>query len=89
LSVGVVRKLESTGTRTKTKSVRVVRPWPPAALALPSTIEAIEAGRIVQAELFPAALDQDRAGRIARLLATPGVKLAANMAPAAIETAGA
>jgi len=47
-------------------------PWPPAALALPATIEAIEAGR---PEPPTVAVDDSQAGRLARLSETvPGVK---------------
>ncbi len=42
-------------------------PWPPPEYALPNTIEAIERGRIVQAELFDEQPDDSRAGRVARI----------------------
>jgi len=48
--------------------------WPPAAYALPSTDEGIEAGRQEQRQLF--APDDSRQGRIARLLRIGGVTTA-------------
>ena len=41
--------------------------WIPPELLLPDTIEAIEAGRIDQRELFPEQPDDTRAGRLRRL----------------------
>jgi hypothetical protein len=42
-------------------------PWPPAHLALPDTIEAIEQGRRTQRQLFPVVPNDSRAARLARL----------------------
>ena len=61
----------------KTARTTGAEPWPPADLALPDTIEAIEAGRIAQGELFDEQPDDSRAGRLARILAdVPGVTTA-------------
>ena len=47
--------------------------WIPAWARLPDTVEAIEAGRQEQGQLFPPEpLDQSRAGRLARLLGCRG-----------------
>jgi hypothetical protein len=51
--------------------------WPPVEHALPSTFEAIEAGRIEQQGLFQEPPDDSRAGRLARILGSvPGVMTA-------------
>jgi hypothetical protein len=59
------------GTRTRqrcrARQAKPPAPWPPAELALPSTIEGIEAGRPEPRRLVPEQLDDSRSGRLARL----------------------
>jgi hypothetical protein len=72
VSVRLVGHHKNGNTRTESKVVRVVEPWPPTDLRLPDSIAAIECGRIVQGELFHEQPDNSRAARLQRILA--GVK---------------
>jgi hypothetical protein len=53
----------STNAREHHKAKALPQPWPPAWAVLPYTIEAIEAGRARQQELFPQQVDDSREGR--------------------------
>jgi hypothetical protein len=69
---GPIRRGCPTYGRKKRRRVSKPSPWPPAHLALPDALEAIEAGRPEQGN----PLDHSPAARLRRLLALPGVKRA-------------
>ncbi len=63
------------------RKTTTAEPWPPLDMALPDTIEAIEAGRPEP----PAPCDHSRAAVLQRLLAIPGVQTADRPPPFILE----
>ena len=61
-------RLGTTRSKNEKRGESIPEAWPPRDLALPDTIEGIEAGRRTQPELFPEPIDGSREGRMTRML---------------------
>ena len=80
VSVRVVEQSRNMNTRTKSKVVRVVEPWPPPEYALPDSIAEIEAGRPPQQRLLFEP-DDSREERVRRILGSVEGVVTANRLP--------
>lgn len=81
-STTTTRRCSTKRSSTVARKSRTPEPWPPRDLALPDSIEAIEAGRVEQRRLFDEQPDDSRAGRLARILAgIPGTTTADRLTP--------